>query len=175
MYLCHCSKKFETQKALNAHQVAHKGDQQRYSISRRKNQSLYRCLQCNTEFAHKNNSTNKFCSSKCSGLHQWETLYVPKIEQGLGGNLKRYLKEKVGNICSRCGLLPTWFGQDLVLQLDHIDGNSDNNFPFNIRLLCPNCHTQTDTFCTRGGKKNGNKITKRNSYLRKYQTVLDIE
>ena len=48
------------------------------------------------------------------------------------------------------------------MQLDHIDGNSDNNFLDNLRLLCPNCHTQTETFSTRQ-KKN----TVRNRYLRK--------
>jgi hypothetical protein len=41
-----------------------------------------------------------------------------------------------------------------VLQLDHIDGDSDNNYPKNLRLLCPNCHAQTENF---GSKGKGSK------------------
>lgn len=32
------------------------------------------------------------------------------------------------------------------MQLDHIDGNHRNNRLYNLRLLCPNCHSQTDTY-----------------------------
>ena len=52
----------------------------------------------------------------------------------------------------------------LTLQLDHIDGNSDNNNLENLRLLCPNCHTQTDTWVSRNTKN-----TKRNGYLGRYK------
>ena len=48
--------------------------------------------------------------------------------------------------CSECGLLPTWNGKKLSIQLDHIDGDRTNNSLINLRLLCPNCHSQTDTF-----------------------------
>ena len=47
-----------------------------------------------------------------------------------------------------------WLGQPIVLQLDHIDGNFNNNRPNNIQYLCPNCHSQTETF----GKKNAGRI-----------------
>jgi hypothetical protein len=33
-----------------------------------------------------------------------------------------------------------WLGKQVPLQLDHIDGNSSNNMPDNLRNLCPNCH-----------------------------------
>ncbi len=52
--------------------------------------------------------------------------------------------------CSKCGLGPEWQEESLVLQLDHIDGNKTNWEVENLRLLCPNCHTQTPTF----GSKN---------------------
>jgi len=48
--------------------------------------------------------------------------------------------------CAICKLPPTWNGKKLVLQMDHIDGDRTNNAQSNLRLLCPNCHTQTDTF-----------------------------
>ena len=52
----------------------------------------------------------------------------------------------IENICSECGQLPTHNGKELVLQLDHIDGNNRNHKRDNLQLLCPNCHTQTDTW-----------------------------
>ena len=54
------------------------------------------------------------------------------------------------NSCSICSQGPVWNGKPLVLQLDHINGINNDNRPENLRLLCPNCHTQTDTFA---GKK----------------------
>lgn len=49
-------------------------------------------------------------------------------------------------ICVICNLAQVWNGKPLILQLDHIDGNKRNNTLTNLRLLCPNCHSQTDTF-----------------------------
>ncbi len=54
--------------------------------------------------------------------------------------------------CEECDNLGIWRGRDLCLQVDHIDGNSTNNELTNLRILCPNCHSQTDTYT---GKNNG--------------------
>lgn len=51
--------------------------------------------------------------------------------------------------CEECGIAD-WRGRPLSLQLDHVDGDSSNHRRENIRLLCPNCHTQTPTY----GSKN---------------------
>ncbi|WP_141759167.1 HNH endonuclease, partial [Corynebacterium sp. HMSC065A05] len=48
--------------------------------------------------------------------------------------------------CALCGLGTTWNGQPITLQLDHINGRSNDNRIENLRLLCPNCHAQTETF-----------------------------
>lgn len=169
MYKCFCGLEFESHRQRNAHQIAHADRPKRYSVSRRKNQQVYNCLQCNKEFEHSNSTQNKFCSVSCKGQYSWEKVSIPRIKEGLGGNLKRYLKEKVGDFCSICKSPPIWQGKELVLQLDHIDGDSDNNHPSNVRLLCPNCHTQTDFFGSKGHGSRYKKITKRNTYLRDYK------
>lgn len=65
----------------------------------------------------------------------------------------RLLKENIlENICSECGLKDTWNNKKIVLHLDHIDGNRFNNKLDNLRILCPNCHSQTETYCSRNRK-----------------------
>jgi len=53
------------------------------------------------------------------------------------------------NICEECCLEPFWNGKEIKLQLDHIDGDTLNNELENLRILCPNCHSQTKTYCRR--------------------------
>jgi hypothetical protein len=48
--------------------------------------------------------------------------------------------------CSKCGLDGMWQGETIVLDLDHINGDNTDNRLLNLRYLCPNCHSQTDTF-----------------------------
>lgn len=50
-------------------------------------------------------------------------------------------------VCAQCGCKPEWQGKPLVLQLDHINGIHTDNRKENLRFLCPNCHSQTKTFC----------------------------
>ncbi|MFE3381158.1 HNH endonuclease signature motif containing protein [Streptomyces anulatus] len=52
--------------------------------------------------------------------------------------------------CALCGTGRTWRERPLPLEVDHIDGNWRNNQPQNLRLLCPNCHSTTDTYRGRG-------------------------
>ncbi|MDQ4129575.1 MAG: HNH endonuclease [Actinomycetota bacterium] len=67
--------------------------------------------------------------------------------------LKEGLKE---SRCESCGLTE-WNGRPAPLQLDHVNGDRRDNRLENLRILCPNCHAQTDTWCSRnrGRYKNG--------------------
>ncbi len=55
--------------------------------------------------------------------------------------------------CSECKL-STWNNKKISLELDHIDGVNHNHKLKNLRLLCPNCHSQTSTY---RGKNSKNK------------------
>jgi len=57
-----------------------------------------------------------------------------------------------GHSCAVCKL-GEWVGQPIPLELDHIDGNPDNNSEGNLRLICPNCHALTPTY---KGRNRGN-------------------
>lgn len=69
------------------------------------------------------------------------------------------------NKCSVCGIGRIWNGIRLVLVLDHINGVRDDNRPENLRYLCPNCNSQSETFAGRNNNRkliiNENRIEKR--------------
>lgn len=50
--------------------------------------------------------------------------------------------------CSECGIDEFWNGKPLKFDLDHISGDRSDNSRANLRCLCPNCHSQTDTYKT---------------------------
>ena len=54
--------------------------------------------------------------------------------------------------CSICGI-SEWLGNKISLQLDHINGINNDNRLSNLRLLCPNCHSQTETYAGKNSKQ----------------------
>lgn len=67
--------------------------------------------------------------------------------------------------CQQCNLTK-WNNQPIPLQLHHIDGNHNNNNLNNIKLLCPNCHAQTDNYA-------GNKLRKQKRCIDCHQLIID--
>lgn len=65
---------------------------------------------------------------------------------------KRVLKSNLIEYkCAICGI-SEWMNKELILQLDHINGDNRDNRISNLRLLCPNCHSQTETYCRKNKK-----------------------
>ena len=130
------------------------------------------CLNCGSTFNFKGYSfTNKYCNSKCSSEHKSKLKLEKDLKLVIEGKIKHrprlqiLLTEIKGYTCECCGI-SKWQEKPISLQVDHIDGNPHNDKLQNLRLLRPNCHSQTDTFA---GKNRGNgRWTKDN--LKKYHT-----
>lgn len=113
----------------------------------------YNCRNCGKENPVKRSTTNTYCNVKCQHEYQHKQRLIEWKETGKIGKpaLKRYLSEQKEG-CWECGITE-WNGKEIVLELEHIDGNSSNDSEENLSLLCPNCHSQTDTY---KGKNVGN-------------------
>jgi 5-methylcytosine-specific restriction endonuclease McrA len=58
----------------------------------------------------------------------------------------------LANNCQACGLTH-WLGRPLSIQLDHVNGIRNDNRLENLRMLCPNCHSQTETYGGRNARR----------------------
>ena len=140
------------------------------ALTKRK-KTVHVCLCCGKEFEHKKNSENKYCSNECQAKYQYEQ-YIERWkngeESGLSGayniskRIRRYLLEKNGCKCELCGWGKTnKFTGKIPLEVHHKDGDYTNNKEENLQLLCPNCHSLTETF--KSHNKSGRKGRKKYS------------
>lgn len=66
--------------------------------------------------------------------------------------------ELIEYVCSGCGLNNEWNNKVLCLQIDHINGIRNDNRLENLRFLCPNCHSQTETWCSKNKSLTVNTV-----------------
>lgn len=90
-----------------------------------------------------NKHRNKLLCSSCQVPTPFENLSI--------STLRKLVIAEQNNSCNGCGL-DVWLGRPMTLELDHKDGNRENNVRENLEALCPNCHSQTDTW--RGRNKS---------------------
>lgn len=123
----------------------------------------FNCLYCGKlKTFRPKQSTGKYCSNACQQAYQYDR----RIEKWKAGEeiyedtIKKYLADKKEG-CYTCGLTE-WRGKPITLELEHIDGNSSNNKEENLELICPNCHSQTDTY--KGKNKGKGRHSRRLRY-----------
>lgn len=99
---------------------------------------------CKGKFALNRLNKEEFISNilVLNGPH-WAT---PKIK------IKLYEFGIKKELCEKCGQDEMWNGEKLSLHLDHINGKNRDNRLENLKILCPNCHSQTPTYCRRKKK-----------------------
>lgn len=165
MHVCKCGKQFNSYRALNGHKSIHR-EGNRYSVSRVKLKStkkiqVYYCANCQNEFNDSSSTVRKYCSNVCQKQFESNHKLRTWLQTGETNTVcfpawaKRYLLENRGSKCEICGI-ENWNSKHLVLECDHIDGNPLNNQIDNLRLICPNCHSQTPSFKAKN-KGNGRK------------------
>lgn len=97
--------------------------------------------------------------SKCSSGTHWLKLNLVK---------KGYLKYE----CTICKNNGEWQNKKISLHLDHINGIRNDNRLENLRILCPNCHSQTDTYSGKRFKKYKKKWKQKSKKCEKCDTLI---
>lgn len=124
---------------------------------------LRTCLNCGNTFYASYGFSNKFCCHECSCEYKHKEAYKYFLEHPEEFQRANYtpqafkdimLKEQ-DNKCAICNNPPEWNGKKLTFILDHIDGHASNNKRENLRLICPNCDSQLDTYKSKN--KNGDR------------------
>jgi len=109
-----------------------------------------------------------YCSKKCCFIHK-RAEYIKRWENGeesginksqqISKYIRDYLFEKFSSKCEKCGWSKKNIWTKLVpLTVYHKNGNWEDNSSENIELLCPNCHSLTQTY---GGRNKGKGRSKR--------------
>jgi hypothetical protein len=136
-------------------------------VKTRLHPKTYCCTECGKEAEYRVSKRNTYCSITC----QQTTRYKNYIKQWLSGELtgagvngpskhvKRYILELQEHKCAKCSI-DSWNNKPIVLELEHIDGQSSNNEFSNLECLCPNCHSQTASYkgANRGNGRHSRRI-----------------
>jgi len=131
------------------------------------------CLTCGSK---PKRSFYKYCSNKCQRTYQYNE-YIKRWKLGLvhgdrgiitkniSGHIKRYLIELYGEKCLLChwNIKHSITGK-VPLEIDHINGNAEDNREENLRLICPNCHSLSFNF--RNLNRGKGRVWRTNKYLK---------
>lgn len=119
------------------------------------------CLNCGEA---RSNSKTKYCSNACQHLFQRSETHrkLEAGENGLHRQVRDYLIAKHGMTCLDPLCAWDFAKRPINVELEHIDGNHENNTLTNCTLLCPNCHSTTPTY------KNKNKGNGRAARRQRY-------
>lgn len=120
------------------------------------------CLNCGKVLS---NRQTKYCSNICQADYQYKQ-YINRWksgeetglsgEYGISQHIRRYLMDKYSCKCQLCGWGETNpYTNTVPLEIHHIDGDYKNNNEDNLQLICPNCHSLTETY--KSHNKNGRK------------------
>lgn len=124
---------------------------------------VHLCPRCGGETPRKKTYCSKACKTAAS-IERGKSTFLAQLTTNSrmksGAVRRRGIRYGVLEAkCVGCGL-EEWtssFGTSSPLQLDHINGVNTDNRLENLRILCANCHTQTDTFCGKNIKKKSKK------------------
>ena len=100
-----------------------------------------KCLDCNAEIA-RTMVRCKICGAK-NQQHKRDLRVIDGTSKIAG--CKSYILRTRGHRCEDCQLTE-WMTKPVPLELEHVDGNSENNDLKNLKLLCCNCHALTSTY-----------------------------
>ena len=109
----------------------------------------------------KSESAKKSEKVKLTNSNRSKETYIKMVKTKVENHRKKILESNYNDLsfdslrfrilyeqnekCNNCGL-EKWLGEPITLELEHKDGNNQNNERSNLEILCPNCHALTDTW-----------------------------
>ena len=122
------------------------------------------CPNCGKELSGSKRH-NKYCDNKCQQEYE-QRIYIERWRRGeengrsgdyqISNYVRNFMLKKANSKCEKCG----WgeinpFTGKTPLEIHHKDGNYENTTEENLEVLCPNCHSLTENFRSRGGERPG--------------------
>ncbi len=116
------------------------------------------CKNCEKKIEYFSSQKNGvYCSNRCQGDYTLKK----RFKEGTRWNyaMRNYIIRERGEKCEKCGIAE-WNKNVLSFHVDHINGDRKDNRFENLKILCPNCHSQTDTFASKNVSEFGKEKMK---------------